>query len=242
MTTHNLKRVKVEMVKQINRQSVVDEIYDQIIQKIYNGYWGLGEKLPSEHQLCEMLGVSRTSIRSALQKLSVQKIIEIKHGQGSFVSNFAKVSILSSLDTLNVELKLTKEDILEMLEFREAIEFKCIDLAVERATEEDVLNLERALKKMIQNKKEYKKYTVADFEFHLVIAKASKNKLLFEVLKNSKYFYLYLEELNRVIGVNQNSIDGHTKQYECFKKRDAEGIKDQIRRGVMEMLEKLNMT
>ncbi|MEH7253932.1 FadR/GntR family transcriptional regulator [Neobacillus niacini] len=219
-------------IKTISKQYIVDEVYQQIVEKIKKGTWEPGEKLPSENQLCQMFGVSRTSIRSALQKVSAYGIIEIRHGQGSFVLDHPTVDVL---DGIQLGLNMTDKEILDMLEFRETIEFKCIDLAVERATEEDVQSLEQALNKMIENKDDYKNYSLADFEFHLVFAKASKNNVLYNVMKNTKAFYYYLEELNRVFGVNSDTLEGHQRQFHFFKNRDAEGIKDELRRGMEEM-------
>jgi GntR family transcriptional regulator, transcriptional repressor for pyruvate dehydrogenase complex len=219
-------------IKTISKQYIVDEVYQQIVDKIKAGTWEPGEKLPSENMLCQMFGVSRTSIRSALQKASAYGIIEIRHGQGSFVLDHPKVDVL---DGIHLGMNMTDKEILDMLEFRETIEFKCIDLAVERATEEDVLSLEEALNKMIENKDDYKKYSLADFEFHLVFAKASKNNVLYNVMKNTKAFYYYLEELNRVFGVNSDTLEGHQRQFHFFKNRDAEAIKNELRRGMEDM-------
>jgi GntR family transcriptional regulator, transcriptional repressor for pyruvate dehydrogenase complex len=219
-------------IKTISKQYIVDEVYQQIVDKIKEGTWQSGEKLPSENKLCEMFGVSRTSIRSALQKASAYGIIEIRHGQGSFVLDFPKVDVLEGI---HLGMNLTDKEIIDMLEFRETIEFKCIDLAVERASEEDVISLEQALNKMILNKDDYKKYSQADFEFHLTIAKASNNNVLYNIMKNTKAFYHYLEELNRVFGVDSDTIEGHQRQFNLFKNRDAEGIKNELRRGMEEM-------
>jgi GntR family transcriptional regulator, transcriptional repressor for pyruvate dehydrogenase complex len=224
--------VKKVEIKTISKQYIVDEVYQQIVDKIKDGTWQSGEKLPSENKLCEMFGVSRTSIRSALQKVSAYGIIEIRHGQGSFVKDYPKVDVLEGI---HLGMNMTDKEILDMLEFRETIEFKCIDLAVERGTQEDVFLLEQALNKMIENKGDYKKYSLADFEFHLVFAKASKNNVLYNVMKNTKSFYHYLEELNRVFGVNSDTIEGHQRQFQLFKNRDAEGIKNELRRGMEEM-------
>lgn len=243
MTTHMLQEeVFLMEISTINRQNIVEEVYKEIIKKISNGDWEIGEKLPSENQLCDLFGVSRTSIRSALQKLSAQNIVEIRHGQGSFVSDFAKINILSNMTSVNLEMRMTNKEILDMLEFRETIEFKCIDLAVERASYEDIILIEKAFQKMVENQDDYKKYSAADFEFHLAMAKASKNMVLYQVMKNAKSFYFYLEELNRVYGVNEDSVAGHKRQLEMFKERDAEGIKNEIRMGVSEMIQKLNVS
>lgn len=120
-----------------------------------------------------------------------------------------------------------------MMEFRETIEFKCIDLAVERADEEDINEIETALKKVIQTKHDTNKCAIADYEFHLAIAKASKNYVLYTVMKNTRnFFYNYLHELNCVFGIDGNFVQGHIDQFEALKRRDAERVKQLIKNGM----------
>jgi GntR family transcriptional repressor for pyruvate dehydrogenase complex len=224
-------------IKTIEKQNIVDEVYDQMKTNILSGSWKPGDKIPSENQLCQMFNVSRVSVRSAIQKLRAIGIINTRQGQGSFVSQSINDKMV---DNFIPKMKLSEKEILDMSEFRETIEFKCIELAVQRADEEDMLQIENALNKMIANKEDYKKYSEADFEFHLAIAKASKNDILYMVMRNTKdVFYHYLEELNRVLGVHEDSLQGHIEQFQALRNKDSAKVKANIKQGMDENILKI---
>ncbi|MCR8636903.1 MULTISPECIES: FadR/GntR family transcriptional regulator [Paenibacillus] len=220
----------------IDKQNIVDEVYAQIKTNIVNGTWKPGDKIPSEHDLCQMFKVSRVSVRSAIQKMRAIGIITTRHGQGSFVSQSIQDRILNDLTPI---MNITEKEFMDMMEFRETIEFKCIDLAVLRADEEDIRSIEQALEKMVAGRSDYKKYTAADIEFHVAIAKASKNEILYQVVKNTHAYSEFLEELNRVFGVSQESVQGHIEQFEALKRRDSEAVKALIKTGMNENIQKL---
>ena len=69
-----------------DKGSVTGKIAHYIRKNIRNGNWTVGEKIPSENQLCEELGVSRVSVRSALQQFIALGILESVHGKGTFVA------------------------------------------------------------------------------------------------------------------------------------------------------------
>ena len=69
-----------------DKGSVTGKIAHYIRKNIRNGNWTVGEKIPSENQLCEELGVSRVSVRSALQQFIALGILESVHGKGTFVT------------------------------------------------------------------------------------------------------------------------------------------------------------
>ncbi|WP_261807982.1 FadR/GntR family transcriptional regulator [Paenibacillus sp. N3.4] len=224
-------------IKTIEKQNIVDEVYDQMKTNIVSGSWKPGDKIPSENQLCQMFNVSRVSVRSAIQKLRAIGIIQTRQGQGSFVSQSINDNMV---DNFIPKMNLSEKEILDMSEFRETIEFKCIELAVLRADDEDMLQIENALNKMIANKDDYKKYSEADFEFHLAIAKASKNDILFMVMKNTKdVFYHYLEELNRVLGIHEDSLQGHIEQFQALRNKDSAKVKANIKQGMDENMLKI---
>ena len=64
---------------------ISDEIYNKILERISDGRWGVGQKLPSEKQLCEMFEASRVSVRAALHKLQANDLIITRQGVGSIV-------------------------------------------------------------------------------------------------------------------------------------------------------------
>ncbi|NOU94946.1 FCD domain-containing protein [Paenibacillus sp. LMG 31456] len=223
-------------LRSIDKQNIVDEVYAQIKNNIVTGIWKPGDKIPSEHDLCQMFKVSRVSVRSAIQKMRAIGIITTRHGQGSFVSQSIQDRILNDLTPI---MNITEKEFMDMMEFRETIEFKCIDLAVQRADEEDIRCIEQALEKMVAGRSDYKKYTAADIEFHVAIAKASKNEILYQVVKNTHAYSEFLEELNRVFGVSQESVQGHIQQFEALKRRDSEAVKALIKMGMNENIQKL---
>ncbi|RTE05464.1 FadR/GntR family transcriptional regulator [Paenibacillus whitsoniae] len=225
------------MIRAIEKQNVVDEVYDQIKSHIITSKWKPGDKIPSENELCQMFNVSRISVRSAIQKLRGLGIITTHHGKGSFVSPSVNEVILNGFFPI---MNLSEKEFVDMMEFRETIEFKCIDLAVQRADEQDIQEIGKALQKMLANKDDYVKYSVHDYEFHFNIVKASKNDLFIKLMQVVKEpFSYYLEELNRVFGVSEESLQGHIDQYEAIRTRDAQKAKELIEFGMQENRHKI---
>ena len=206
--------------KSTQKQNVVNDVFEQLRQKLIDGNWAPGSRLPSEQELCTMLNVSRVSVRSAVQRLRDLGVVITRQGSGSYISEDFTPQTLNN--RLRPVMNLSKEEFHDMMVFRQTVEFKCMELAVIHATTEDILSLEHALNRMLVNKNDYKKYSEADFDFHLAIAKASQNKVFYNVMLSIKdSYYYYLEELNRALGITLESVDTHIKVYLAMKNRDA---------------------
>ncbi len=207
-------------IKSTQKQNVVNDVFEQLRQKLIDENWAPGSRLPSEQELCNMLNVSRVSVRSAVQRLRDLGIVITRQGSGSYISEDFTPQTLNN--RLRPVMNLSKEEFHDMMVFRQTVEFKCMELAVVYATTEDILSIEQALNRMLVNKNDYKKYSEADFDFHLAIAKASKNKVFYNVMLSIKdSYYYYLEELNRALGITLESVDAHIKIYLAMKNRDA---------------------
>lgn len=166
-------------IQVIERQKLSERVYDQIHKNIVSGKWKEGEKLPSEGQLCKLFNVSRVSVRSALEALRAQKLIITNQGMGSFVTTPTSKIVSAGLSS---SMNVTRDQFVELQEFRQALEFKTVELAASRATEEDFNEMEEVLSRMEQSRTDPKRYSQADFDFHLKIAKASKNRLLYATM------------------------------------------------------------
>ncbi|OBW90617.1 GntR family transcriptional regulator [Gallibacterium genomosp. 3] len=205
----------------IQKQNVVNAVYEQMIEKILDGTWEVGSKLPSEKELTILFNVSRVSIRSSIQKLRDLGVVTTSQGKGSFISSTITKEQLSTATT--PIMNLSHDEFQDMKLFREVVDFKCIELAAIYADEDDIKELEEALNQMLLNKNDYKKYTEADFNFHLSIAKASKNKVFYHIIYSIRDTYkYYLEELNRVLGVTLESIDAHIKVFMAIKNHNVQ--------------------
>ncbi len=207
-------------IKSIQKQNVVNEVYDQISRKLLDGSWAPGSRLPSELELANSFNVSRVSVRSAVQRFRTLGIVVTRQGCGSYVSINFTPQMLSN-DPRPI-MHLSREEFHDMMIFRQTVEFKCVELAVTYATEDDIRQLEEALNNMLINKGDYKKYSEADYEFHLAIVRASHNSVFYNVMNSIKnIYYYYLEELNRALGITLESVEAHIKVYRSIKDRDA---------------------
>lgn len=206
----------MDTIKKIN---LVDEVYKKMKEKILSGEWEPGEKIPSENKLSKKFGVSRNTIRNAIQKLKGLNVIETKQGQGTFLSENLNSSIVSSIIP---DMIFSDDEMLDVLEFRSVIEKENARLAAVRADEEDIKEIKKALDQMIEHQDDYKEYSLWDYKFHLNIAKASKNKILYQTMLRLKdILFHHLEEMNKE-GDFKKSIEGHKKLYAAIKNKDPE--------------------
>lgn len=113
--------------------TIVESIVGQFVAQIQEGKLNPGDRLPSERHLIEMLGVSRSSVREALQGLMAMGLVESRPGQGTFVSA-TRARMLPSLDSMAVADHLQREMRLQLVEARRLIEPPIARLAAERAT------------------------------------------------------------------------------------------------------------
>lgn len=204
----------METIKKVN---LVDEVYKKMKDKIVSGDWESGQKIPSENELSEKFGVSRNTIRNAIQKLKGLNLIETRQGQGTFLKKDLNSSIIS---TIIPGMVFNNSEILDVLEFRSVIEKENARLAAIRADEEDIQEIKNALEQMVKHQNDYQEYTVWDYKFHLNVAKATKNKILYQTMLRLKdILFNHLEEMNKN-GNFEKSIVGHRKLYQAIEARD----------------------
>ncbi len=207
-------------LESVPKHNIVDVIYEQMKKNIQDGIWEPGCKLPSEPALTATFQVSRVSVRSAVQKLRDLGVVVTHHGKGTYVTR--DVARYGAFNDNQPILHLSQEEFDHMRVFRQTVEFRCMELAVQNATGDDIKELEKALNRMLVNKDDYKKYSLADYDFHLAIVKASHNSIFIHVMESLKGIYVhYLEELNRVLGITLESVEAHIKVFMALKNRDA---------------------
>lgn len=203
----------------VKSQSIVNDVYEQMKRNIQDGVWPAGSKLPSESELIATFDVSRVSVRSAVQRLRGLGIVATHQGKGTFV--------IEDLDEHGFNdnqpiMHLSQAEFEDMRVFRQTVEFRCMDLAVQNATVDDIALIEAALNRMLVNRDDYKRYSQADFDFHYAIVKASHNKIFIHAMDSIRHIYLYyLEELNRVLGITLESVNAHINVYMAIKNHDA---------------------
>lgn len=203
----------------IKKVNVTEQVVEYLKENIEAGNWKVGEKIPSENQMTSTLGVSRSSVRAALQYMIGIGVLESVHGKGTYLIN-SQVENWEEADN-----KITSEDckdIEKVLEFRRILEPDACRLAVERGDSQVVSELEKYLKQMKKYEGERDAFVNADLKFHEVICKASGNQLLEKSLHK-----VFLEtrknhnQMNALFGF-QSGIDCHTEILEAFKEKNSQ--------------------
>lgn len=199
--------------------SITSQVIDYLKENIESGAWRVGEKIPSENQMVADLGVSRSSIRTAVQYLIGLGVLKSYQGKGTFlidrqVENWDEAqNKITSADCM---------DIYKVLEFRRILEPDACRMAVEHYTPELFADLQHYLRQMERHRGNPAKFVRADMQFHGVICKASGNALLEKSL--NKVFSETRdnhEQMNLLVG-DYNGILYHTLILEAFRKGDAE--------------------
>lgn len=161
----------------VKRESISEQVYEQIKQMIIDREWELGEKLPSETELGNILGVSRVTVRQALQKLAVLGLVETRLGEGTFVCEANMAARMKA--SLVPDIYLTPHSTEEVLDFRCAIEVETAGLAARKATAEDIAELKRLLARQLDvENRTPKSFADDDNAFHMTIAKSTGNSLI----------------------------------------------------------------
>jgi GntR family transcriptional repressor for pyruvate dehydrogenase complex len=159
----------------LDKSGIRNRVYGILLEKIVSGDWKPGDKIPSENQLKIELGVSRISVREALQKLVALNLIDTQRGRGSFVKEF---SVDEYLQMLLPVTKIDKRDILNLLEYRRILEVGAVRLAIERARPGDAELLTQYTVMMGDNLSQYKAYAYYDAMFHLKLTQMTQNPLI----------------------------------------------------------------
>ncbi|MEN6325382.1 MAG: FadR/GntR family transcriptional regulator [Syntrophomonas sp.] len=162
----------------IKTKKIYEEIMEQLKDMISSGELKPGEKLPSERDMSDSLGVSRASVREALTALEALGILDIRPGEGTFVR---ETSVSRIFEPLAMVLAVERNPGAQMMEIRRILETEAAALAAERASEDNLSNIETILDKM-KNTKIISEAVDFDLKFHYSIAEASHNTILLRMM------------------------------------------------------------
>lgn len=208
-----------------NRTS--DKVFNEIKQKIISGEWTSGMKIMSESQMAQELGVSRVSVREAIEKMVALNILTKKQGGGTFVNELNSSIYLNSLIPM---LTLDRIDYLDILQFRLMIEVESTKLCVLKCDESVIIQLQECYEQMLESKDEMDKFTERDLEFHRIIALGSGNPLvvkIYEILRDLLSYHQ--KSLYKNLGPS-GGIKEHKQVLDAIVNRDAELAGIYIRR------------
>ncbi|AMS14171.1 FadR/GntR family transcriptional regulator [Pseudomonas chlororaphis] len=201
------------------KRSLVDQALEQLRQRINDGVWGIGQRLPTEPELAAELGISRNTVREAMRVLAFSGLVEIRQGDGSYLR-----AVVDPLDTLKALSQCSLE---QARETRQIIETEAIGLAALRRTDQDLLALREALALSGDHYHgDLESYIACDLVFHGRLVDAAHNPTLSELYR---YFSSVVgAQLRQTLNIHprrQAVFDLHIDLLDAVEQRDPERAK-----------------
>jgi GntR family transcriptional repressor for pyruvate dehydrogenase complex len=202
------------LIKQAPRKKLAETVAQQILDAIRD--LAPGTRLPPERELTKQLGVGRSTVREALNGLAMIGVVEIRHGQGVFVTEPS--GITAGLGDRSLPPKAITD---ELLEARRIVEVELASLAAERRTEADLEKMQALLDAHRADLEAMRGPIMEASQFHLLVADAAKNQILADVVR--PFFRLMLERGPQLYQT--------TEGYAQWELAQHSGIADAIRSG-----------
>ena len=216
-----------EALSRVNRAKLYEQVLERIRAHVEETGLRAGDKLPSERDLAERLGVSRASIKQAIVVLEVQGLLESRHGGGTYLRS-------DQLDVEPVdELVARRSRLPEVLEAREALETKLAELAAQRRTPTDLAAIDAALEYMSAEIERGEHGIEGDRRFHEAVTAAANSGLLAEFMRSiAPQIAESRNESLRQPGRPPRSLAQHQKIADAIRASDPKAAATAMRRHV----------
>lgn len=167
-------------MKREQGQRAHEKVSQAIQAMIQSGDLQPGDLLLSERELVKQFGVSRSTIRQALQTLADRSIVAITPRGGAYVRTSTLADVVTPVATM---LLRTPEDVLHLTEVRRIIEVEAARLAAVRATEGEIFRMQEAAREFTALVTAQQDATLPDTRFHLALCQATHNPFLAETMR-----------------------------------------------------------
>lgn len=213
----------------IKRNVISTDIAELITKRILEGELHPGDKLLTEVEFTQQLGVGRNSLREAIKMLTFIGILEIRRGEGTFVAKKLSSPIINPLlMNLVYEEKTAKE----LIELRLLLDISVIPTILDNLTEEGLAQLEEANDKMLaeSQKPDYDKDLLSslDINFHKVYHGLTKNRLLVKIYE-AIYMLFFSSVKESLTQDTQHAYETHKDLIEAIRKKDPALIEKNLR-------------
>lgn len=208
----------------LRSKEIREQVFEQLLMKITMGEWKAGEKIPSENELAKAMGVSRLSVREAIQKLSALSIVETVRGKGTYVLAFSANNYIRSMTPM---LYLSLSDIRSIVQYRKIIEIGIIDIIMQNIKKKDIDYLKKTLQKMIYfyEKKNFGKYKEYDVAFHMKMYEMTDNPFIIKISNIVKDSIGSAIEGALTDKGAKEGIEFHREIINCIEENDPERLK-----------------
>lgn len=205
------------MIETIERQNIVDVIYQKMLNMILAGNWKQDTMIPSENELSMAFSVSRDTVRQAINRFSALGILKSRQGKGTFV---CKMDTSFYMNTIVPVVFLGEDNIIQTLEFMKAIQVESVRIACKTASDEEILVLGDLLEKMRAVKGDYDKFFFNDLDYHRHLVKITRNHLFEKAVEIAEQ--LLQVSLKGIVSIHgsEKSFHQHDECFQAIKDRD----------------------
>lgn len=166
------------------RRRLTDDVAQRLVDLILDQDLRPGDRLPSERELMASLSVGRSSLREAIKSLAAFGVVQVAVGSGTYVAD-GDTSLLTR--PLSWSLLIGERSTDDLIEARRILEVELVGLAAERATEAELAVIAEKLALMGLNLEDAECFARYDLEFHLAIAAAAHNQVLYQVMDTLRH-------------------------------------------------------
>ncbi|MDZ3996115.1 FadR/GntR family transcriptional regulator [Pseudomonas sp. Teo4] len=207
------------MSSELSRRSLVELAVERMRERILQGDWKVGQRLPTEPELALELGISRNTVREAMRVLAFSGLVEIRQGDGSYLR--------TAQDPLQAVLAMSRCTPEQARETRHILETEAIGLAALRRTEADIQGLREALQGSGEHfHGDVDAYVSCDLVFHQRLVDAAHNPALSELYRYfSGVVAAALQHNMATVPRSQATFDLHGQILEAIEQRDPERAK-----------------
>jgi GntR family transcriptional repressor for pyruvate dehydrogenase complex len=200
--------------------ALTDEAIAKLRGMIHSGELPPGARLPPEHQLAAQMGISRSGVREAVKVLEAARVLDVRRGDGTYVTSLAPKLLLEGLG-FAVEL-LQGDTLLEVMEVRRLLEPAATGLAARRMTDEQLEKLAAALRDMRDAVSDPEALMRADMAFHHAVIASTGNETLMSLLDGLSSRTARARVWRGLVlgNVTQATIDEHRAIYDALRTGD----------------------
>lgn len=205
----------------ISKDGIAQQVIDQILLRIRSGELRAGQKLSSERDLSREFGVGRPSLREALRALALLGALEIRQGEGVFVSELTPERLL---EPLNFYLSLNDDSMEQLFEARIVIEAGMAGIAARTLDKEELKVLERCVEEGEAKLGDAQAFLELDVLFHQTIVRAARNPFLEKVAVAMHSLTMRTRSLTAALPeIRQQAHRDHEAIFRALLYRDGDG-------------------
>lgn len=198
------------------RVSLARHVQQQVLDYITDAGLREGDRLPTEPEMCEMFGVSRTAVREGMKYLEILGVVSVERGRGTFLRTFDVGVLLSNLP---MQLLFRPRDILEVVRVRQTLEEFCLEQAIVRGDEEEIEVLGQWVEAMKERADAGESMEAEDIAFHRQLARMADTRLLLTILEIFWALRRNYAMRNNPESLHQRYLR-HYRLYQAIRQRD----------------------